>query len=906
MAEEITPYEDADLGDYIGTSSPVPESTPLPSESLSRHEDVVPYEDHDLADYIDTPQPTPTPPTTVDFSAKWTPTPAAAAPVAPTPTAEDDDSDLWQYLPSLGGDKVSDQTLSDQITGGHSLLRDAMAESPAPKSGRIDAQWFLDMLPKENNLVDRTIDTISGNTLAKKLGFAAGLALAPEATIPAGLANLGIQAGVRALEGEDILQPWEMAKDFVTPGLMNAGMRFGKGLYQGGKDAITKRLADAGMKRPVEMPIPEDFVPASRPPPLPPSSSSPPEWQKYPPASGSSAPLTRVPLQADQAAFDAVQEVKEAGSGLYPMARTAARYMANSANKHLRELAQRFAALDSTAGGLAESSKAQLKAILQEEGLTPQEIERGLFDYMKSQMQGHVGGPFPAPSTGISQNVMRAAQRIRDEIFEPFAQRMDAGGMMTKVKDPLTGIEALEPFKRVRNYVPEYSKETPFSIRALGRNLGRRQYAPWMHRKTGPVLEAETNALNWGSRYIDEASRKVGQLEALGASTVLDPDMPGGDYANWLITQAINDKNDPVGASLALKAMRDIYEPATMSPGWKKLLSIPGQILLGQNPLTQLAQPAINVARHGLGNTAEGMGRWISSPEFRKLHKTSGAMEPGWMQSVTEGFGVTPESLLGKGIKAVDQTWNRGITAAGVTPLIEETERAAMAGRWTPSMERLANEMGVTRQQLEQGLSQGQLQAAQAHMVQRGQLLPGGAGQRMSGLSEHPTAKGLLPWLDFQAAQAGMANEDFLKPLIQGNWSEFGLGAGRIARGVGTALALETALRPTADVLAGRGVPDKDTWAREVLGRTATDIFGAMGAPIESGLSMGSPSFDILGSSPAMSVTKDLLGPIEAKKFLDYVIAAHQALGGQNKYLQILPYMRNLYRNSVQNAKRGD
>jgi hypothetical protein len=469
-------------------------------------------------------------------------------------------------------------------------------------------------------------------------------------------------------------------------------------------------------------------------------------------------------------------------------------YLLKSADDRLREVGQRLLAYNSTAPRLTSTSLPIAERALGRMSTEEQDAVRR-----------YITGELPDAPAHIAE----AGEAIKAGVLAPIAKRSVESGR-TIIRDGK--VVPWEPI--AENYAPEFqAAEDTLTSRQATRG-GNRSGLLLSRSRKGGVETPRPDFLNVLHEYIPRQNKEIAMAENFGPLTSANPEAPYGVWTQNLLRDANEAGTDRLGVQIASKALREAYEPLLADPSLKWQRRIPARAYLAWNWLTQPRQLATAPINFGLANTIEGNARLID-PGYRRMILGSGGAVPSRGKFLEKAFDVMPESWAGKLSEATDRL-NRIVTGAGAGPFIEDLESAAQKGPLNEWHARQAAEAGLNEEQLRRGLTQGEVQSAVARLVQRKQLNPSGAGERI-GMLQSPGERNVSGYLDYSTGQHRLSVEDYFKPSVgilrpgqggglqlENRLSTAVGGLGRLGRTALYGLPVEAAMMLAADAARGR------------------------------------------------------------------------------------------------------
>jgi len=459
--------------------------------------------------------------------------------------------------------------------------------------------------------------------------------------------------------------------------------------------------------------------------------------------------------------------------------------------------------------------------------------------------------------------VARAAAGMAD-FYDQWANLAQREGLLTKDFIAEQAEPIFRKFKPIpKNYSPLIRAEDNInmSLRDRLRGIYKKDTVSHARRPMGEgdaEVEYLTDALDIAKTYTDDYAQKIAIARPFGSESgrTLNAGKPWGKQA-MEIYDAIRQEADPIAPEMFKETMDRLYT-GQQTAGQKAVGDINARVtssLLGGSWATQLGQAASPIWRYGLGNTMEGIGRYLRDPDLRALVNASGVRDSGYANYLAAGN----DSLSSLPIRAIGKVESilRGPLNAGVVPYVEKLADDVAGGRSNAAVAKQLEELLLTPDRLaggSAGLDWNTLKDAIQASGRRSQFHAGMIGQTGNAFLDPGVAKTAVSLQPFGWSAWTAAQDDILEPLLSKDSDLRKLGMGRLARMIPASLGAE-ALRE----LITSGVRLQRPNPREVVANALGTQFGTPGQILGGQLVLESnvdPRFSL--TPPIVSVLSGL------------------------------------------------
>ena len=497
--------------------------------------------------------------------------------------------------------------------------------------------------------------------------------------------------------------------------------------------------------------------------------------------------------------------------------------------------------------------------------------------------------------------VARAAAGMAD-FYAQWANLAQREGLLTKdfIEEQAEPIfRKFEPIPK--NYSPLIRAEDNInmSLRDRLRGIYKKDTVSHARRPMGEgddEVEYLTDALDIAKTYTDDYAKKIAIARTFGSESgrTLNAGKPWGKQA-MEIYDAIRQEADPIAPEMFKETMDRLYT-GQQTAAQKAMGAVNARVtssLLGGSWATQLGQAASPVWRYGLGNTMEGIGRYISDPDLRALINASGVRDSGYASYLAGGN----DSLSSLPIRAIGKVESilRGPLNAGVVPYVEKLADEVAGGRSNAAVAKQLEELLLTPDRLaggSAGLDWDTLKDAIQASGRRSQFHAGMIGQTGNAFLDPGVAKAAVSLQPFGWSAWTAAQDDILEPLLSKDDSLARLGMGRLTRMVPAALGAE-ALRE----LITSGVRLQQPSGREMVANALGTQFGTPGQILGGQLVLESnvdPRFSL--TPPIVSVLSGLEKDVTGGNWGDAALNLAAILDPTGAAAMLRPTLRGLSR----------
>lgn len=424
---------------------------------------------------------------------------------------------------------------------------------------------------------------------------------------------------------------------------------------------------------------------------------------------------------------------------------------------------------------------------------------------MKLYLEGH------RTAEEVGAGVVERAQKLRD-VYDQMGQLGEDLGLLDENAPRIKGYSGPNVEKFPGEAVHSLADETGV---ARGRSKAMGYKPRTMAFDSSYHIIDSREGLR---RYMKSAPEKFAGAYVFGprGGTTSEGTQAFGRVANELLNRAASTNlgGDKLAFDLMRDSLKQIYQmrppPEALERFAGKVGQLGSTIMLPRSWARQFRQQGMNVGRYGLGNTAEGIVRYLKDPEFRALVEASGA-KTGSMSRLFNA--LRPDeapNLVGRSIG-----WSegklRGLLSAGAVPYREQLIERIAGGGKSAALARQFREMGEDVGKVGLGRDAEALRDAYSRIVGRTQLLSGEAGQTSADLIGNQWGRTLGQFRPFGLGAYRLFRDDVLSPIAQGlkgDRSELALGIGRLSKALGTGLAAEEVSRAMLFPQTGQFDPD--------------------------------------------------------------------------------------------------